>query len=190
MEIRPLAVPGIFELLPAKYADERGFFSETFSQQGLAKAGIVMNCVQENHSYSATAGVVRGLHFQAPPAAQDKLVRCVRGKVFDVAVDIRHGSPHFGRWAATVLSAKAWNQVFVPKGFAHGFAVLEPDTEILYMVSAPYSRDHERSIRYDDPSLAITWPLEGLTPVLSEKDRAAPALSEIDTGFRWTGGGA
>lgn len=185
MEIRPLALPGIFEIVPKKHGDARGFFSEVYSQQALAEAGIAMICVQENHSYSALPGVVRGLHFQSPPAAQDKLVRCVRGRAFDVAADIRHGSPTFGRWVAVELSAKSWNQMFVPKGFAHGFAVLEAETEIVYLVSAPYSRAHEQAIKYDDPALAIDWPLDGRKAVQSDKDRDAPLLSAIDSGFRW-----
>ena len=148
------------------------------------EAGIAMICVQENHSRSTVPGVIRGLHYQASPAAQDKLVRCVRGAVFDVAVDIRHGSPTFGKWVSAVISAQAWNQLFVPKGFAHGFAVLEAGSEIIYMVSAPYSQPHERSIRYDDDALAIAWPFAEKEIILSDKDRNAPLLRDIDSGFR------
>ncbi|CAN5385596.1 dTDP-4-dehydrorhamnose 3,5-epimerase [soil metagenome] len=188
MEIRRLAIPDVVEIVPARQGDARGFFSEVYSERALAEAGVAMVCVQENHSYSAAAGVVRGLHFQAPPAAQDKLIRCVRGSIFDVAVDIRQGSPTYGKWVSITLSAGAWNQIFVPRGFAHGFAVLEAGSEVIYMVSTPYSQSHERAIRFDDAALAIPWPLGCRTPILSDKDRAAPLMKDTDSGFRWDGG--
>ena len=139
--------------------------------------------MQDNQSYSKDVFTLRGLHYQEPPFAQDKLVRVLRGRILDVAVDIRRGSPSFGRWVAVELSAEAFNQLLVPVGFAHGFLTLQPDTEIFYKVSAPYSGSHDRSIRYDDPALAINWPLEGNTPVLSDKDDGAPSLAEANPPF-------
>lgn len=182
IELRPLGLDGLFEILVGRLGDDRGFFSETWSRRAFAGAGLDLDFVQDNHSMSA-AGVLRGLHFQTPPFAQDKLVRVVRGAVFDVAVDIRKGSPTFGEWAGVELSARAWNQILVPKGFAHGFLTLEPETEVLYKVSAPYSREHDRAIRFDDPAIGVAWP-PGLAPYqLSDKDRNAPRLADVDTGF-------
>jgi len=129
------------------------------------------------------AGVIRGLHYQVPPVAQAKLVRVVRGAIFDVAVDIRHGSPSFGRWVGLEVSAEAWNQILVPPGFAHGFMTLQPNTEVIYKVSAPYSPQHDRAIRWDDPAIGIDWPLEARTPILSDKDRAAPLLADAPPAF-------
>lgn len=149
----------------------------------MAAAGIACAFVQDNHSYSAERGVLRGLHFQVEPAAQDKLIRVSRGSVFDVAVDIRRGSPCYGKWVGLVLSAGSWNQLLVPKGFAHGYVTLEPDTEVQYKLSAPYRPDLARSIRFDDPDIAIDWPLPAPGLQLSEADRAAPFLAAIDTGF-------
>ena len=138
--------------------------------------------VQDNQSYSKHRGVLRGLHLQVPPAAQDKLVRVVRGAIFDVAVDVRGASLAYGRWAGIRLSATEWNQLFIPKGFAHGFLTLEDDTEVLYKVSAPYSPEHERTIRFDDPAIGIDWPIEQ-EPILSEKDSAGGGLADVQTGF-------
>ncbi|WP_028033152.1 dTDP-4-dehydrorhamnose 3,5-epimerase [Chelativorans sp. J32] len=183
-EVRELELDGVLEIVPAKFADERGFFSETYNAAAFAAAGITLDFVQDNHSLSVPAGTVRGLHFQTPPFAQDKLVRVVRGAIFDVAVDIRVGSPTFGRWVGVELSAREWNQLLVPKGFAHGFMTLEPETEVVYKVTALYSREHDRAIRFDDPTIGIPWP-EGFTPLLSPKDRAAPLLAEVETGFRY-----
>lgn len=183
MQIRSLAIPGVFEITPQKFGDARGFFSETYSAQRFRDAGVDLDWVQDNHSYSAQKGVLRGLHYQTPPAAQDKLVRVVRGAIFDVAVDIRHGSPHFGKWVSLIVSAAAWNQILIPKGFAHGLVTLEADTEVIYKVSTPYAPAHDRSIRFDDADIGILWPLEDLEPILSEKDRKAPCLSGLDTGF-------
>lgn len=142
---------------------------------------IDISFVQDNHSCSAR-GVLRGLHLQLPPAAQDKLVRVTRGAIFDVAVDIRFGSPTFGRWAGVTLSAEEWNQLLVPKGFAHGFVALEDGTEVIYKVSAPYAPALERSIRFDDPAIGIEWPLEADALILSDKDRAAPLLAQLEPG--------
>lgn len=182
-EVRHLGLDGVYEITPTKFGDERGFFSETWNAEKLARAGIVVDFVQDNHSFSRPRGVLRGLHFQMPPFAQDKLVRVLRGSVFDVAVDIRKGSPTFGKWVGVTLSDKAWNQILVPKGFAHGFVTLEPDTEVVYKVSAPYSQPHDRSIRFDDPDIAIDWPVPVAELTLSGKDAAAPNLNALETGF-------
>jgi dTDP-4-dehydrorhamnose 3,5-epimerase len=182
IETAPLALDGLLELRPRRFGDERGFFSEVWNQERFAEAGIVTRFVQDNVSLSRRKGVVRGLHFQVAPEAQAKLVRVSRGAIFDVGVDIRRSSPTFGRWAGLVLSAEQWNQLFVPEGFAHGFVTLEEDTEVSYKVSAPYSPEHERAIRFDDPAIGIDWPIEA-APLLSARDSSAPLLSEIDTGF-------
>jgi len=182
LEARPLEVPELIELTPRRFGDDRGFFSEVWNHARFAEAGIPAQFVQDNVSLSRTRGVLRGLHFQTPPAAQAKLVRVSRGSIFDVGVDIRRSSPTFGRWAGVVLSAEKWNQLYVPEGFAHGFVTLEDDTEVTYKVSAAYSPEHDRSIRFDDPAIGIAWPLDG-DPVLSDKDAAAPLLADVETGF-------
>jgi len=187
LDIRRLAIPDLIEIVPARHGDHRGFFSEVWNGPALAAHGIETRFVQDNHSFSVEAGVLRGLHYQEPPAAQAKLVRVTRGAIYDVCVDIRHGSPTFGRWVGLKLSAEAWNQLLVPEGFAHGFLTLEPNCEVLYKVSAPYSREHDRGIRWDDPALAIDWPLEGRTPILSGKDGGAPTLAEAAPAFAWQG---
>ncbi len=183
-EARKLGLGGVTELRPARHGDHRGFFSEVWSASALAEAGIATDFVQDNHSFSTQAGVLRGLHYQEPPFAQAKLVRVTRGAIFDVAVDIRHGSPSFGKWVGLTVSEAEWNQIYVPVGFAHGFVTLEPDTEVLYKVSAPYAPRHDRTIRFDDPAIGVEWPLDGRDPILSEKDRGAPLLADIVTPFR------
>jgi dTDP-4-dehydrorhamnose 3,5-epimerase len=180
LDVRPLELDGLLEIRPARFGDERGFFSEVWRQDRLAEIGVSADFVQDNHSFSRTKGVLRGLHYQLPPAAQDKLVRVSRGAIFDVAVDVRSGSPTFGRWAGLILSAAEWNQLFVPKGFAHGFVTLEDDTEVLYKASAAYAPELERTIRFDDPAIAIEWPVDPGSVILSEKDRAAPFLAEAE----------
>lgn len=182
LERRPLALPELLELVPNRFQDERGFFSEVWNQARFAEAGIAAAFIQDNVSVSRTKGVIRGLHFQAPPAAQAKLVRVSRGAVFDVGVDIRRSSPTFGRWAGVVLSAEKWNQLYVPEGFAHGFVTLEDNTEVSYKVSGAYSPEHERSIRWDDPAIGIDWPIS-VAPTLSPKDETALLLADIETGF-------
>lgn len=179
MQLKTFSIDGLLEITPKKFGDARGFFSETYSQRTFAAAGVDVGWVQDNQSYSAERGVLRGLHFQLAPFAQDKLIRVLKGSIFDVAVDLRPGSPSFGKWVSCVLSAEAWNQFLVPKGFAHGFLTLEPDVEVFYKVSAPYSPEHDRGIRWNDPAIGIHWPLAGLQPVLSGKDAAAPLLAEI-----------
>lgn len=176
LDVRPLELEGVLEVLPHRHRDERGFFSETFSSQGLAARGVNATFVQDNHSFSAAAGVLRGLHYQLPPQAQAKLVRVVRGRIFDVAVDIRRRSPNFGKWVGLEVSAERWNQIFVPVGFAHGFVTLEPHTEVIYKVTDYYSAVHDRSILFDDPAIGIDWPIDKARVMLSAKDRAAPLL--------------
>lgn len=185
LEVTPLALDGVLEIRPRRFEDERGFFSETWNFARWTEAGIDTDFVQDNHSLSKDKGVLRGLHYQAPPMAQAKLVRVSRGAVFDVAVDIRPGSPTFGKWVSTILSAEQWNQLFVPEGFAHGFLTLQPDTEVQYKTSAPYSPEHDRAIRFDDPAIGIDWPIDGNELILSDKDRSAPLLAEVETGFSY-----
>ena len=183
MRIDDTAIAAVKLLTPKRHGDRRGFFSETYNKRALAAAGAAMEFVQDNHSLSADAGTVRGLHFQAPPFAQTKLVRVVRGAVFDVAVDIRRGSATFGRHASAVLSAEAWNQILVPAGFAHGFMTVEPDTEVVYKVDAYYAPSHDFGILWNDPALGIAWPLPEIEAILSDKDRVWPRLAEIESPF-------
>lgn len=182
MQIEETKLAGVKILQPKRFGDHRGFFAETFSKRLLAEAGITEDFVQDNHSLSAAVGTVRGLHFQAPPKAQAKLVRCGRGAIFDVAVDIRRGSPTYGEWVGVTLSAENGTQLMIPAGFAHGFATLEPDSEIVYKCSEYYAPETEGAVRWDDPDLAIDWPLKSAA-ILSEKDAAAPFLAELDTPF-------
>ena len=182
-EVRRLGLEGVLEIRPDRHGDERGFFSEVWNKARWLEAGIDVEFVQDNHSMSKQRGVLRGLHFQAPPMAQAKLVRVTRGAVFDVAVDIRAGSPTCGQWVSTTLSADEWNQLYVPEGFAHGFVTIEPETEVEYKVSAPYSPEHDRAIRFDDPDIGIDWPIGAGEVILSDKDRAAPRLGDVHTGF-------
>jgi dTDP-4-dehydrorhamnose 3,5-epimerase len=183
MRIRPQAIPEVLLIEPTRHGDARGFFSEVWKCSALAAAGIKADFVQDNHSHSRDAGVLRGLHFQRPPHAQGKLVRVVRGRILDVVVDIREGSPTFGHHVTAELSAANWLQIWVPRGFAHGFLTLEPDTEVLYKVDAEYDRAADGGIAWDDPALGINWPLPAAGPILSEKDRAAPRLAEASPIF-------
>ena len=183
MRLEALSIPAVKVLTPVRHGDRRGFFSEAYSRRTLAAAGIDVEFVQDNHSLSTAAGTVRGLHFQAPPFAQEKLVRVVRGAAFAVAVDLRRGAATCGRHASVVLSARAGNQLLVPVGFAHGFMTLEPDTEVLYKVSSYYAPEHDRGIRWDDPDLAIPWPLEAGAAVLSPRDGDLPAFAALDSPF-------
>ena len=185
MDVRPLDIPDVKVITPRIFRDARGFFSETFSVQRLAGAGIVDPFVQDNHSLSVEKGVVRGLHFQIAPKAQDKLVRVVRGAILDVAVDIRWGSPTYGRHVLAVLSAENWAQMWVPKGFAHGFCTLEENTEVVYKTTEYYAPEHDRGLRWDDPALGIEWPVLGDAAVLSDKDRKQPLLGELPEFFRY-----
>lgn len=180
LEVKPLVLKDVLEITPRRFGDARGFFSETYNAERFAAAGVDMVFVQDNHSYSAPAGVLRGLHYQLAPRAQDKLVRVVRGAILDVAVDIRRGSPEFGRFVALEVSAEKGNQILVPKGFAHGFVTLVADTEVIYKVTDFYSPGHDRSIRFDDPAIGIDWPVAALAVTLSDKDRAAPLLADAE----------
>lgn len=178
VEARSLGLDGVMEITPEKFGDDRGYFSETYKAEALAAHGIDLTFLQDNHSYSAAAGVLRGLHYQLPPRAQAKLVRVIRGRIFDVAVDIRRGSPDFGKWVGLEVSAEKWNQILVPAGFAHGFVTLEPDTEVIYKVTDIYSPRHDRSIRFDDPAIGIAWPVDPGRVQLAAKDRDAPLLGD------------
>ncbi|MBK1623179.1 dTDP-4-dehydrorhamnose 3,5-epimerase [Afifella marina DSM 2698] len=180
MEVRPLGLEGVVEIVPKKFGDDRGFFSETYNADRFAEAGIPLTFVQDNHSYSKAVGVLRGLHYQLPPRAQDKLVRVTRGRILDVAVDIRRSSPTFRRWVSLEVSAEKWNQILIPVGFAHGFLTLEPDTEVVYKVTDVYSPEHDRSLRFDDPEIGVDWPIARDALTLSAKDQAAPLLAEAD----------
>ena len=189
VRLEALSIPAVKVLTPVRHGDRRGFVSEAYSRRALAAAGIDMEFVQDNHTLSTAAGTVRGLHFQAPPSAQEKLVRVVRGAAFAAAVDLRRGAATYGRHASVVLSARAGNQLFVPVGFAHGFMTLESDTEMLYKVSSYYAPEHDRGIRWDDPDLAIPWPLEAGSAVLSPKDSDLPAFAALDSPFSCQAGG-
>jgi dTDP-4-dehydrorhamnose 3,5-epimerase len=170
-------IDGLILIKPKVHTDHRGFFLESYSAPTFAAAGINCVFVQDNHSKSMSKGVIRGLHFQTPPVEQSKLVRVIRGAVFDVAVDLRRGSPTFGKWMGFELSERNFNMLFIPKGFAHGFCTLEENTEIVYKVDNPYSREHDAGIIWNDPDLSITWPVS--EPVLSEKDEKLPRLVKI-----------
>jgi dTDP-4-dehydrorhamnose 3,5-epimerase len=179
MDISPAAIPDVRLLRPKRHGDARGFFSETWSRARFAAAGIDLDFVQDNHAFSAAAGTLRGLHFQIGPAAQAKLVHCPQGAIYDVAVDLRRGSPSFGRHVAAVLSAAEWNQILVPAGFAHGYCTLEPDTVVVYKVTAPYAPEAERGVRWDDPALGIEWPVDPAAAILSPRDRNWPLLADL-----------
>ena len=176
-------IPAVKIVTPKKHGDARGFFSEVYKRSDWESAGLNYTFVQDNHSHSAPVGTLRGLHFQTPPFAQDKLVRVVRGRILDGAVDIRRSSPTFGKHVAVELSAENWRQLFVPIGFAHGFVTLEPDTEVLYKVTALYSAPHDRGLAFDDPDLGVDWPLPPGGAVLSEKDRHWPRLRDLSDAF-------
>ena len=183
--VEPLSIPDVRIIRPQKHADARGFFSETYNRRTFADAGIDLTFVQDNHTFSTQSGTLRGLHFQTPPFAQDKLVRVVRGSILDVAVDLRAGSPSYGRHVRAVISAEAWNQILVPVGFAHGLLTLEPDTEVVYKVTALHAPDHDKGLLWNDPALGIDWPLPATQVRLSAKDTAQPRLAELPTYFRY-----
>lgn len=184
MQIDQTPLDGVLILTPKRFGDTRGFFAETWNRRTLAGHGIGIDFVQDNHSLSQATGTLRGLHFQAPPHAQDKLVRCGRGRLFDVAVDIRRGSPSYGAWFGIELSAGNGRQLLIPKGFLHGFVTREPDTEICYKCSDYYAPDCDGAVRWD--SAGIDWGLDG-DPVLSDKDAAARPLAGFDSPFTWEG---
>ena len=187
MDIESLAIPDVKIFKPRKFGDARGFFSETYNKSVLDAAGIEIGLVQDNHAFSAEKGTVRGLHFQTPPFAQDKLVRVVRGSILDVAVDLRTGSPTYGQHVSAVISAKDWNQILVPIGFAHGLVTLEPDTEVLYKVSNYYSPEHDKGLLWNDPALKIDWGVDPRAAILSDKDQKQPLLSDLPAYFQFEG---
>lgn len=174
-------------LRPRRFGDERGWFSESYNAERFAIAGIADIFVQDNHSFSVPKGTLRGLHFQMVPHAQAKLVRCVAGAIWDVAVDIREGSPTRGRWVAAELTAEGGEQLYVPIGFAHGFVTLTDNAQVLYKASATYAPQAEGVIAWDDPELAVAWPLDGAAPVLSAKDAAAPSFAALTAVFPYDG---
>ena len=179
LDVRALDIPEVRIIATKKHGDSRGFFSETYNKAAFAEAGIALDFVQDNHSLSEHAGTLRGLHYQGVPHAQDKLVRVVSGRILDVAVDIRKGSPTFGKWVAAEISANLWNQILVPKGFAHGICTLEPNTQIIYKVTAYYAPAHDLGIRFNDPTLGITWPFHENDLILSDKDRIQPFFNDV-----------
>lgn len=186
LELRRVGLGDVTEITPARIGDNRGFFIESWNRRAMLEEGFDLDFVQDNHSYSAAAGVVRGLHYQIPPFAQDKLVRVTQGSIFDVVVNIRRGSPEFGCWISVVLSASAGNQLLIPRGYAHGFMTLEAHTETQYKVTAPYSAVSARSIRFDDPAIGVKWPRLCDGPTLSAKDEAAPPLAQADLDCDWS----
>jgi dTDP-4-dehydrorhamnose 3,5-epimerase len=179
LDVTALAIPDVRIIRARKFGDHRGFFSETWNRRSFAEAGIDIDFVQDNHSLSAEIGTLRGLHFQGPPFAQDKLVRVVKGRILDVAVDLRKSSPTFGKWVAAELSAEGWQQILVPIGFAHGFCTLEADTEVIYKVSNYYAPQADFGVLWNDPDLGIDWPVSADKVVLSDKDKVQPRFSEL-----------
>ncbi len=177
----------VIRVVPRRFEDARGWFSETWHRDRFRAAGIDAEWVQDNHAFSRAPFTLRGIHFQAPPHAQAKLVRCVAGRVWDAAVDLRNGSPTYGRWVAAELSAAGGEQLFLPPGFGHGYLTLEPDSALAYKVSAFHTPDAESGLAWDDPALAIAWPLGGAQPILSDKDRDLPRLSSLASPFGYDG---
>jgi dTDP-4-dehydrorhamnose 3,5-epimerase len=172
---------------PKRIGDDRGWFSETWNARRFEAAGVAVQFVQDNHSLSRSPGVLRGLHFQTPPHAQAKLVRCVRGRILDVAADVRRGSPTYGQWVAAELSAQNGRQLFVPVGFAHGFLTLDADTEVEYKVSDYYAPECDGGLIWNDPQISIAWPLGEDGPTLSPKDARLPLLQDFDSPFDYDG---
>jgi dTDP-4-dehydrorhamnose 3,5-epimerase len=181
MQLRQLSIPEVKILTPRRFDDSRGWFSETWNRSTLLSVGIDLDFCQENQSLSREKGTIRGVHFQTPPRAQDKLVRVVKGRIWDVAVDLRRDSPTYRKWVAEELSAESGTQILVPRGFGHGFCTLEPDTEVAYLVSDFYAPAHDAAVAWNDPDLAIAWPTT--QPEMSDKDRGAPRLAEISPPF-------
>jgi dTDP-4-dehydrorhamnose 3,5-epimerase len=179
----PLAIPEVLMVQPSKLGDHRGYFLETFSHRDFGRLGIGNKFVQDNQSFSAQRGTVRGLHFQQPPHAQAKLIRVLRGAIFDVAIDLRRGSPTFGRWCGATLTADSGNQLFVPRGFAHAFCTLQPDTEVTYKVDDYYAPECDAGLIWNDPDIGIDWPIAAEEAVLSEKDGRLPRLAAFESPF-------
>ncbi|MGE0054065.1 MAG: dTDP-4-dehydrorhamnose 3,5-epimerase [Hyphomicrobium sp.] len=183
MKFERLAIPDVVLITPKMFRDERGFFSEVWTARSFSEAGLELDFVQDNHAFSKPKGTMRGLHFQLPPKAQDKLVRCTRGAILDVAVDIRRSSPTFGKHVSAVLSEENWQQLFVPKGFAHGYITLQSDTEVLYKVTEYYSPEHDRGVAWNDPAIGIDWGEVAANAVLSPKDKTQPKLADTQQLF-------
>jgi len=179
MNFEHLSLPGLILIRPARHGDARGWFSEVWRRDQWEAAGVKADFVQDNQSFSAQTGTVRGLHFQLPPYAQAKLVRCVAGRVLDVAVDLRRSSPGFGQAVAVELTAEGGEQLFIPAGFAHGFCTLEPDSGLAYKVDAYYSAAHDRGVRWNDPAFGIEWPVNEGDAVLSAKDKVQPCFADL-----------
>ena len=188
MIIETTRLPGVLILTPRRFGDDRGFFSESWNRKTLLEHGVDLpDFVQDNHSLSRLPGTVRGLHYQAPPHAQGKLVRCGRGRLYDVAVDFRRGSPTFGQWEGVELSFENGRQLWIPAGFLHGFVTRAPDTEIIYKCTDHYAPDCDGAVRWDDSAIGIDWGLGEAAPLLSAKDAAAPHLAEVRSPFEWEG---
>ena len=188
MQIEPQSIPEVLAISPTKHGDERGFFSEVYRYDALAGYGVDLHFVQDNHVLSVTRGVLRGLHFQLAPNAQGKLIRCTKGAILDVAVDIRRGSPTFARHVAVELSADNWRQVWVPPGFAHGYVTLEPNCEVIYKVTNYYDPASERGVAWDDPALDIDWRVPASELTISPKDRTNPILADLEAAFSYLEG--
>ena len=185
MDIIETAIKDIYIIQPKRHGDARGFFSETFKQEALIEAGIDLNWIQDNHSFSSQRGVVRGLHFQTEPFGQAKLLRVTRGSILDVAVDIRVGSPTYGQHVAVELSADNWRQLLIPVGFAHGFCTLSEETEVIYKVTSRYAPQAEGGLMWNDPGLGIDWPIEDAEALLSERDKLWPAFVDFASPFQF-----
>lgn len=187
MKITPLDIPDVKLIEPRRFGDDRGFFSEVYNRRTFEEAGLHADWAQDNHAFSEEKFVLRGLHFQAPPHAQTKLVRVSRGSILDIAVDLRKGSQTYGHHVSVILSQEAWNQLFVPVGFAHGYLTLEPNTEVLYKVDDYYAPKCEGGLVWNDPALGIMWPLNASAPIVSDKDRQLPHLKDLESPFSYEG---
>ena len=185
MDITQTKLSGVLVITPRRFGDHRGFFTESWNRKALAEAGVDLDFLQDNHSFSADQGTVRGLHFQSPPSAQDKLVRVLRGAIMDVAVDVRTGSPTYGQWVGEELSAENGRQLLVPKGFLHGFATLTPDVDVAYKCTDYYAPDCDGAVRFDDPDLKIDWGIPNDQAILSGKDADAPAFKDFQSPFTY-----
>ncbi|HEY1736831.1 MAG TPA: dTDP-4-dehydrorhamnose 3,5-epimerase [Methylovirgula sp.] len=183
LDVQKTEIPEVKIITPKKFGDDRGFFSEVYNSRAFAEVGLTEEFVQDNHAFSAERGTLRGLHFQSPPFAQAKLVRVTRGRILDVAVDLRKSSPTFGRHVAIELSAENWRQLFVPIGFGHGYVTLEPDTEVLYKVTNYYAPEHDHGLAWNDPALGIDWKIATNEVILSDKDRKHPTLADLRNVF-------
>ena len=184
MQAQQLSIPDVMLCRPKRFGDHRGWFMETYNQENYRAAGIGAEFIQDNQSLSVPLGTIRGLHFQVPPKSQAKLVRVTRGAIFDVAVDLRVGSLHYGEWCAATLTAAGAEQVYIPAGFAHGFCTIEPDTEVCYKTDGLYAPECDAGLKWDDATLAIDWPLNGVAPVVSAKDAVLPGFVAFRSPFR------